>query len=85
MTTKRPDQYLALPCSGRLKLGNKRGHVYKIDNPNGTEVGVMTLNEAKEKYGDEKVFISSSDTLCPSCYESILDGVNELQKENRIN
>lgn len=78
MTIAREDQYIALPCSGRKALGIKRGHVYSIRDLGRKEVGYMTLEEVQEKFGilPEKIFVSTSDTLCDDCFRII----NEVKK-----
>ncbi|MCX6748301.1 MAG: hypothetical protein NT076_01730 [Candidatus Pacearchaeota archaeon] len=66
----REDQYVAFPCSGDNRLGNpvvERGHVYRVESPNGADEGFMTLSKAQEKFGIEAVFISPSDTICSDC------------------
>ena len=67
MAVMKDEEYLLLPCSGRAKLGIPRGHLYKAKDREGNELGFVTEETAREKFGEGNYFISGSDTLCPLC------------------
>ncbi|MBR9701575.1 hypothetical protein GOV13_01495 [Candidatus Pacearchaeota archaeon] len=69
MAVARDGQYIAAKCSGMQWLDIEKGHVYIIKSPMPERkvVGEMSLEEAQDKYGKEKVFVTSSDSFCDSC------------------
>lgn len=60
-------KYCLKPCAGDTETGVKDRHMYKVINPKGSEEGFMTLKEAEERFGIEKISISNSHTICPNC------------------
>jgi hypothetical protein len=63
------------PCSGRARLNIPRGHIYHAKNRITKEdLGFITEEIAKEKYGEGNYFLSFSDSLCPICSYDIRHG-----------
>ncbi len=68
----RVDQYIAVPCCGDEANNIEKDHIYLIKSPireGKKELGWMTLGEAKERYGSDKIFISASHGMCKECLE----------------
>ncbi|MBW2982466.1 hypothetical protein KY343_06310 [Candidatus Woesearchaeota archaeon] len=77
MAKMQDEQYILLPCMGRERLGIPRGHLYKVKDREGNDLGFLTLKSAKESLGEENYSILDSDTLCGICHA---DANGELEE-----
>ena len=73
---ERTERYLAIPCSGNPSVG--KNHLYKIldyEHPSSKVIfrGWMTEEQAKQHFGNDKVYFSGSHGLCPSCDRALDD------------
>ena len=73
---ERTERYLAIPCSGNSSVGTN--HLYKIldyEHPSGrvTFRGWMTEEQAKQHFGNDKVYFSNSHGLCRPCDRALDD------------
>lgn len=71
-----PTSIYLKPCSGRERLGIRRGprtgHIYKAVtkeqwSSDEDGLGWMTKDQAEERFGAENVVVTESVTICPSC------------------
>ena len=67
---ERTERYLAIPCSGNPSVEiNHLNKILDYEHPSGrvTFRGWMTEEQAKQHFGNDKVYFSDSHGLCPSC------------------
>ena len=74
------DKYILEPCMGYAKENIEAGHVYGVKNPEGIEVGYMTLEQATERFGGENIFIFNSHGPCPECFEKHKRDIRAMKK-----